>query len=79
MNNWLITAVERCCCYNRKEAGLREKYWYETLNADLNKNYPSRNGDEWYQANKERLLELNRIWREKNIHKPKNITIQNLK
>lgn len=64
-NNWEMIIVEKCCCNNRKEAGIREKYWYETLNADLNKNYPSRDGYTWYEANKERLLELQRIWREK--------------
>ena len=61
--------VEKCCCQNRKEAGIREKYWYETLSANLNTNYPSRNGDEWYQDNKERLLDLQKVWREK--FKPK--------
>ena len=65
-NNWEMIIVEKCCCQNRKEAGLREKYWYEILQANLNNNYPSRSGDEWYQNNKERLLEGQRIWREKN-------------
>jgi len=64
-NNWEMIILEKCCCQNRKDAGIREKYWYEKLNANLNKNYPSRNGDEWYQDNKERLIELQRIWREK--------------
>ena len=64
-NNWDTTIVEKCCCQNRKDAGIREKYWYEKLNANLNKNYPCRNGDEWYQDNKERLIELQKIWREK--------------
>jgi len=63
--NWEMSIVEKCCCQNRKEAGMREKYWYEKLNADINKNYPSRDGYNWYQVNKERLLELQRIWREK--------------
>lgn len=64
-NNWEMLIVEQCCCQNRKDAGIREKYWYEKLNATLNKNYPSRNGDQWYQDNKERLIEIQRIWREK--------------
>ena len=67
--NWDMIIVEKCCCQNRKEAGIREKYWYETLSANLNTNYPSRNGDEWYQDNKERLLDLQKVWREK--FKPK--------
>ena len=63
--NWNMVIVEKCCCQNRKEAGLREKYWYEQLKATLNKNYPSRNGDQWYLDNKERLIEIQRVWREK--------------
>jgi hypothetical protein len=66
-DNWEMLVVENYSCLTRKEAGLREKYWYETLNADLNKNYPSRNYDEYYEANKERLSEISRIWREKNL------------
>ena len=63
--NWDMIIVEKCCCQNRKEAGIREKYWFEKLNADLNKNYPSRNRDQWYQDNKQRLIQLQKIWREK--------------
>ena len=64
-SNWEMLIVEKCCCQNRKEAGLREKYWYETLKANLNNNYPSRNSCEWYQENRERLIELQKIWRER--------------
>jgi len=64
-DNWEMLIVEKCCCQNRKEAGMREKYWYENLHANLNKNYPSRNSDEWYQTNKEKYIELGRIYREK--------------
>ena len=63
--NWDMIIVEKCCCQNRKDAGIREKYWYEILKADLNKNYPSRNNDDWYQHNKDRLLVLQKNWREK--------------
>jgi predicted GIY-YIG superfamily endonuclease len=62
--NWDMIIVEKCFCQNRKEAGIREKYWYEMLKADLNKNYPSRNCDEWYHDNKDRLLVLQKKWRE---------------
>ena len=65
--NWEMIIVEKCSCPNRKDAGLREKYWFEMLNANLNKNYPSRNTDKWYQDNKERLLKLQKIWREKKL------------
>ncbi len=64
-DNWEMVIVEKFSCTNRKEASLKEKYWYEKFNPDLNKNYPSRDGYTWYQDNKERLLELQRIWREK--------------
>ena len=64
-DNWEMIAVEKYSCFLRKEAGLREKYWYEKLNPDLNKNYPSRTRDEWYDANKERFSEITKICREK--------------
>ncbi len=63
-DNWEMIAVEKYSCFLRKEAGLREKYWYEKLNPDLNINYPARTYDEWYDANKERFSE---IWREKTL------------
>ena len=62
--NWDMIIVEKCFCQNRKEARIREKYWYEILKADLNKNYPSRNCEEWYHHNKDRLLVLQKNWRE---------------
>ena len=71
-NNWQMIVVENYSCLTRKEAGLREKYWYEKLNANLNKNYPSRNYDEYYEANRERFLEVSRSWREKQTKVKKN-------
>ena len=62
-SNWEMVVLENCACINRKEAGLREQYWFESLNANLNNNHPSRTSDKWYKDNKERLLELQRIWR----------------
>lgn len=67
-NNWDMVVLEKCSCINRQEAGLREKYWFETLNANLNSNYPSRTCYKWYEDNKERLLELQRIWRTNKIN-----------
>jgi hypothetical protein len=62
-SNWEMEVLENCACINRKEAGLREQYWFESLNSNLNNNHPSRTSDKWYEDNKERLLELQRIWR----------------
>lgn len=62
-SNWEMVVLENCACINRKEAELREQYWFESLNANLNNNHPSRTSDKWYEDNKERLLELQRIWR----------------
>ena len=70
-DNWEMLVVEKYSCLTRKEAGLREKYWYENLNADLNKNYPSRDYDKYYDDNRERFLEVSRSWREKNQNKKK--------
>ena len=70
-DNWEMLVVENYSCLTRKEAGLREKYWYENLNANLNKNYPSRDYDKYYDDNRERFLEVSRSWREKNLKQKK--------
>ena len=75
-NNWQMIVVENYSCLTRKEAGLREKYWYEKLNANLNKNYPSRNYDEYYEANRERFLEVSRSWREKQTKVKKKVNLK---
>ena len=42
-------------CNDINEASARERYWYELLNANLNKNCPGRNYKEYYQDNKNKI------------------------
>jgi hypothetical protein len=46
-NNWTMEEIEEYTCTNNKEATLRERYWYEMLNASLNMNYPARTRKEY--------------------------------
>ena len=40
--NWTMLQIESYPCANEAEASLRERYWYEQLNADMNTYVPSR-------------------------------------
>lgn len=53
--NWTMIMVEQFSCNNRLEADSRERYWIETLNANLNSRMPSRTRKErepTYQASR---------------------------
>jgi len=39
-NNWTFEAIETCTCDSYLEARIRERYWCEELNADLNMKRP---------------------------------------
>lgn len=55
-NNWSMILVEEYSCENKLQAEQRERYWIETLNANLNRNIPSRTKQEYYQDNKTKLI-----------------------
>ena len=40
--NWSMLEIEKYPCKDRNEAQVRERYWIETLNANLNKQVPTR-------------------------------------
>lgn len=63
-NNWTMIQIETFKCDNKREAEMRERYWIETLNAKLNCNMPIATKEEkdkqkqdWYEANKDEILE----------------------
>ena len=63
-DNWSIIQIEPYNCNNKREAGMRERYWIETLNAKLNCNNPITTKEEkekqkqdWYEENKQEILE----------------------
>jgi hypothetical protein len=63
-DNWTMIQIEAYNCSNKREAAMRERYWIETLNAKLNCNMPIATKEEkekqkqdWYEENKEQILE----------------------
>jgi hypothetical protein len=63
-NNWTMIQIEIHKCNNKREAEMRERYWIETLNAELNCISPITTNEEkeqqkkeWYEINKEDILE----------------------
>lgn len=66
IDNWNIIEIEKDE-YDDKEACLRERYWFEELNANLNSEIPSRTQKEWSKQNnkinREKQNEKLQIWR----------------
>lgn len=45
--NWEMVEIEKWPCNDSREAGTRERYWYETLNSKLNNNVPMQTVSEY--------------------------------
>ena len=63
-DNWSMIQIEECNCNNKREAEMRERYWIETLKSVLNCNNPFTSKEEkekqkqdWYEENKEQILQ----------------------
>jgi hypothetical protein len=64
-DNWTMLVIEKYPCEDNITATLRERYWYELLNANMNTLVPSRSKKEYqkeyyaeyYEANKEHKKE----------------------
>ena len=71
--NFTMLEIEKYPCNDGNEARLRERYHYETLNANLNGVHPARTkkeSDKIYQdKNIDRLNEYRKEYREKNKEK----------
>jgi hypothetical protein len=65
-DNWSMIEVEKYPCENKLEAEKRERYWVETLKAELNKIVPSRTVKEYYIANKEKIKQYAKDYKLKN-------------
>ena len=72
-DNWSIIQIEAYNCNNKREAAMRERYWIETLNAKLNCNNPITTKEEkekqkqdWYEENKQEILEKSKVNYEEN-------------
>jgi hypothetical protein len=62
--------IEKYPCKDTHEASSRERYWYETLNAQLNTIYPQRSRAEYLEDNKDIISQQRKDYRE--IHKEAN-------
>jgi hypothetical protein len=60
-NEWEMIEVEKYPCNDGNEARKRERYWYETLHANLNSRLPISTYNEYYELNKEKIKEQNKI------------------
>jgi hypothetical protein len=65
-DNWTMILIEEYSCDNKLQASQRERYWLETLNATLNNRIPSRTQQEYYEENREIIIEKNKKYRETN-------------
>ena len=58
--------VEKFPCSNKTESDVRERYWLELLNANMNMQIPNRNIKEWRSNNKEQLKAKKKAYYETN-------------
>ena len=69
-DNFSMLEIEKYPCNDINEATARERHWYEQLNAILNTQIPSRTKreyiKEYYETNKEQILEKAKEYRETN-------------
>ena len=61
-----MVEVERYKATDKANLHSRERYWIETLKAELNGNIPTRTPKEYYEDNIEYVTERNKIWYEEN-------------
>ena len=64
--NFDMIEIEKYPCLDVNEARKQERYWIETLNAELNQFMPSRTKKEYYNENIEYILEQKKNYYEQN-------------
>jgi hypothetical protein len=68
--NWSMLEIEKYPCNDNNEARLRERFWYEKLNAQLNMVNPNRGRkecqDTYYKNNVEKIAIRDKIYRAAN-------------
>ena len=65
-NNWDFVIIEKYPCNDKTELRIRERYWFEKLQATLNDRYPQRSDTEWRKNNKEQIGKLMKEYYEEN-------------
>ena len=68
-DDYAYSLIEKYECNNKQELHARERYWIEN-NECVNKYVPGRNRKEYYQDNKDKLKEKNKIYHD--AHKEEN-------
>ena len=62
-----IVLIEEYPCQNKEQLQRRERYWIEMIDGGcVNKYIPTRTYKEYYEANKQQLLEYHKQYREEN-------------
>ena len=65
-NNVHIILIEHYPCNSSEELLARERYYIDTLGAQLNKQLPGRTRGEYREQHRDKLIEYNREYREEN-------------
>jgi len=65
-DNWTMIEIEKFSCLDANEARARERYWFETLNANLNMVYPNRTQIEYRETNAELIKQRKRNYYQNN-------------
>lgn len=65
-DNVQIVLIENFSCKSKDELLKRERHWIDTLKPSLNKALPLRTHQEYYQANRQTLLEKAKEYKKKN-------------
>jgi len=76
-DNWTMIEIEKFPCLDVNEAHKQERYWIETLNAELNQIMPTRTIEEWCEENKEQRLEYQKLYRNNHINEIKEYKKEN--
>ena len=63
-DSFSMILIERYPCKDALEASSRERYWYETLNAQLNAIFPQRSRAEYLEDNKDVIKQQRQGYRE---------------
>lgn len=74
--NWEMIQIEEVNVNNKRELDTRERYWIETLKAELNIVIPTQTDNEWREKNKESLTEKGKIKNKEYYEKNKEIVLE---
>jgi hypothetical protein len=74
--NWDMVMIHRQSCVDKLEAHKMERGFIETFGATLNSCVPSRTGKEWYGDNKDRVRDIQAVYKETIKDKTKEYAIK---